>query len=124
MRPDNDKAVAHSLEPLSVVMERLDKDTEREMLASPDLRNRMMEDRLAAKKAAREHELNGVWRSCCFQADVKAIQYFTQVLIITCVMSLCVYQLITNASCEAQTGYMGLLTLLLGLLVPAPRIKQ
>ena len=63
------------------------------------------------------------WKSCCLLMDRRAVQYFTQVTVISSVMAFCIYQLVTNETCEAQTGYTGLLTLLIGVLVPSPKFK-
>ena len=60
------------------------------------------------------------WRSMCITADKNAIQYFTQITIITGIMSFSIYKLTTNETCEAQQAYMGLLTMLIGLVLPSP----
>ena len=60
------------------------------------------------------------WRSMCITADKNVIQYFTQITIITGIMSFSIYKLTTNETCEAQQAYMGLLTMLIGLVLPSP----
>ena len=66
---------------------------------------------------------DNTWKSCCLLMDRRAVQYFTQVTVISGVMVFCIYELATNATCEAQTAYTGLLTLLIGVLVPSPKFK-
>ena len=66
-----------------------------------------------------------MWRSCCgLKLDKNAVQYFTTIGIITGIMAFAIYKLSTNESCENQTAYMGLLTLLLGILAPSPAFKK
>jgi hypothetical protein len=65
-----------------------------------------------------------MWRSMCLTMDKNAVQYFTTIGIITGIMGFAIYKLSTNESCESQTAYMGLLTLLLGILSPSPVFKS
>ena len=65
-----------------------------------------------------------MWRSACVLMDKNAVQYFTTIGIITGIMGFSIYKLSTNESCESQTAYMGLLTLLLGILSPSPVFKK
>ena len=67
------------------------------------------------------NEQEKTWKSCCgLQAHSEPIQYFTTIAIISGIMVFCIYKLNTNESCESTTAYMGLLTLLLGLVSPSP----
>ena len=65
-----------------------------------------------------------VWRSMCLTMDKNAVQYFTTIGIITGIMGFSIYKLSTNESCESQTAYMGLLTMMIGLVAPAPQFKK
>ena len=91
---------------------------------TPEVRMRVINDKITEHREKVDHDLHGVWRSCCLEVDARALQFFTQMLLLACVMAFCVYQLVTNQSCEAQTGYMGLLTLLIGIIVPAPNLAK
>jgi len=66
---------------------------------------------------------NNTWRSGCLTMDRRAVQYFTQVGVLTCVMGLCIYKLITDDTCVSQQAYTGLLTLTIGILAPSPKFK-
>ena len=66
---------------------------------------------------------DNTWKSCCLLMDKRAVQYFTQITVISSVMAFCIYQLATNETCEAQVSFMGLLTLAIGILVPSPKFK-
>ena len=67
---------------------------------------------------------DNTWHSFCMTMDKNAVQYFTTIGIISGIMACSIYKLTTNESCEAQTAYMGLLTLLLGILSPSPVFKK
>ena len=71
---------------------------------------------------AKEQETT--WRSCCYDCNKNAVQYFTTILIIVGIMIFCIVKLITDETCVAQQAYMGLLTLLLGLVAPSPVFKK
>ena len=62
------------------------------------------------------------WHSCCgLVLDRRAAQYFTQIAIIASIMLFTIYQLCTIESCESQSVYIGLLTMLIGILIPSPQ---
>ena len=65
-----------------------------------------------------------MWRSMCLTMDKNVVQYFTTIIIICGIMAFAIYKLSTNESCENQTAYMGLLTLLLGILAPSPAFRK
>ena len=79
---------------------------------------------ISEQKRRDSYNQDKTWKSCCLTCDRRAVPFFTRAFITLFVMAFCMYQLVTNDSCEAQTGYTGLLTLLLGLIVPAPNIKR
>jgi len=56
--------------------------------------------------------------------DRRAIQYFTQLGIISSVMAFSIFQLNRLDSCEGQQAYLGLLTLLIGVLIPNPKFND
>ena len=68
-------------------------------------------------------EQDNTWRSFCLVMNKNAVQYFTQVIIIIFVMCFAIYKLATDESCEAQTAYMSLLTLCIGVISPSPTFK-
>ena len=61
------------------------------------------------------------WHSCCLVLDRRAVQYFTQIVIIAGIMLFTIYQLCTIETCESQSVYIGLLTMLIGALIPQPQ---
>ena len=63
------------------------------------------------------------WKSMCLEMDKRAVQYFTQMLIIAGIMGFCIHKVGTDSSCVAQQSYTGLLTLLIGIVVPNPKLS-
>ena len=64
------------------------------------------------------------WVSCCMVLDRRAVMYFTQIAIIGGTMAFSIAQLYRNASCEGQQAYLGLLTMLIGILIPNPKFSD
>ena len=81
-----------------------------------------LEDRIQDSKSDVEGD-NHTWKSLCLVVDRRAVQYFTQIFIITGMMAFCMFKLETDTSREAQQSYTGLLTLLIGILAPSPKFK-
>ena len=88
---------------------------------SPSLQRRHLEHVIEVENK----EIDRTWKSCCgLVVHSEPIQYFTTIIIISGIMIFCILKLNTNESCESQTAYMGLLTLLLGLVAPSPVFKK
>jgi hypothetical protein len=66
---------------------------------------------------------DNTWQSCCLTLDKNFVQFFTQMSILLIVIIFCIIQLTKKADCESQRGYLGLLTFLIGILCPQPKIK-
>ena len=64
------------------------------------------------------------WKSGCFQADKRVVIFFSQFTICLMVISFSLYQLNKDNSCEHQQIYIGLLTMMVGIFLPAPRIQK
>jgi hypothetical protein len=85
------------------------------MEIDPSIQSRVLEHKIDV-----ENEDNR-WKSCCLDVDRRAVQYFSQLSIIAGTMIFCIYQLIEIPTCEGQQAYIGLLTMLIGILVPSPK---
>lgn len=64
-----------------------------------------------------------VWQSCCFECDKDASVFFSIYFIIVSVVGFCFYQLTNMPDCSDQQTYVGVLSLILGVLLPQPKIK-
>ena len=87
---------------------------------SPSVVHRELEHKIEIENKEQEN----TWRSCCYDLNKNAVMYFTTISIIVGIMVFCIYKLTTNESCENQTAYIALLTLLLGLVSPSPVFKK
>jgi hypothetical protein len=70
----------------------------------------------------KEDEKEGVWESCCFKMNVHATLYFTQLAVMLIGISFSIYQITKLSRCEDQTPYFGLLTSLIGIFLPSPKL--
>lgn len=64
------------------------------------------------------------WRACCINLDRRCVVYFVQMSTIIGIMIFCTYQLLHKPDCHSQQAYTGLLTLLIGIIIPSPNIKE
>ena len=71
-----------------------------------------------------DEKYNNTWTSCCVNLDRRAVQYFTQIVVISSIMGFSIYQLLRLDTCEGQQAYMGLLTFLIGILIPSPKFSK
>ena len=70
-----------------------------------------------------DDEFENTWKSCCLVMDRRAIQFFSQLVIISSIMLFCIVQLIHDDKNENhRTEYMSLLTFLIGVLIPSPKL--
>ena len=68
-------------------------------------------------------EVEETWTSCCLKVDRSAVIFFSQLSISIGTISFCLYQLIHLTECEQQQTYSSLLTLVLGVWLPSPKMK-
>jgi hypothetical protein len=87
---------------------------------SPSVQKTILQHRMDIE----DEKYRNTWTSCCVTLDRRAVQYFTQIAIIGGSMCFSISQLYRNQSCENQQAYLGLLTLLIGLLMPAPKFNN
>tara|TARA_R110000803_G_scaffold197206_1_gene260669 strand:- start:758 stop:1102 length:345 start_codon:yes stop_codon:yes gene_type:complete len=65
------------------------------------------------------------WRSCCLTVDKRAIIFFSQLSISGTVIIFCMYMLGNyHDSCETTNIYIALLTFILGIHLPQPKISK
>jgi hypothetical protein len=72
----------------------------------------------------RRIEVENTWNSCCLRTDRRAVIYFSQFGLSTSVVILCIYQLLTKNDCNSNQLFLGLLTLILGVYLPTPKISK
>jgi hypothetical protein len=65
---------------------------------------------------------DAVWESCCLKVNVHAVLYFTQLSVMLIGITFSIYQITHLSRCEDQTPYFGLLTSLIGIFLPSPKL--
>ena len=76
-------------------------------------------DELERKIAA-----ENTWNSCCLKTDRRAVIYFSSFSLSASVLVLCIYQLLTKDDCNSNQLFLGLLTFILGVYFPNPKIQK
>ena len=71
-----------------------------------------------------EKKYDNTWQSCCLTLDKRATIFFSQLTIAMTVTIFCIYQLIHLDNCEAQSLYSSILTLVLGVFLPSPKMRK
>ena len=64
------------------------------------------------------------WRSCCLTVDKRALLYFGQMGVGILIISFCISMLIMDDSCDSFARYSPLLTLVVGIMLPAPKLHD
>ena len=64
------------------------------------------------------------WNSCCFKLHPQATVFFSQFSMALIVIIFCCYQLVRLDNCEAQSLYSGIITLILGIYCPSPKMRK
>jgi hypothetical protein len=73
----------------------------------------------------KQTNIDNQWRSCCITTDRRALIFFSQLCISSSVIILCMYMLINyHDSCETTNIYIALLTFILGIHLPQPKINK
>ena len=101
-------------------MDELNLDEEKKITRSPSCHKMIIKHDIDLE----DKKYNNTWNSCCLTMDRRAVQFFTQIFVISGVMIFSVIQLYRLDTCEGQQAYLGLLTLLIGILVPNPKFQE
>lgn len=64
------------------------------------------------------------YRSCCLILDKRALAFFSQFTISLGVLLFSMYKLIISDSCEDTQVYIGLITMIIGVYIPSPRMTN
>ena len=68
-----------------------------------------------------------MWVCCCSpnnRTDKRIIVFFSQFSITLIIIFFCIYQLLRSNSCESDQLYMSLLTLVIGVYLPSPKLRK
>lgn len=66
---------------------------------------------------------DNTWQSCCFQADKRFVTYIVQILFMIALFAFCVNRIVFfHGDCSSQTVYIGLISGLIGWVLPSPTV--
>ena len=64
------------------------------------------------------------WISCCLKMDKRAVAYFSQLVISAGICSFTIGMMVINQDCATFSRYSPLLTLVVGVWLPSPQLKN
>jgi len=87
---------------------------------SPAIQTRILEHKIDLENKADENQ----WKSCCVVMDKRAITFFSQIFTTVSIMTFCMVQLVRLDDCNSEQTYLGLLTFLIGCMLPNPQFNK
>ena len=98
-----------------------------ELMNSPHILTRMnsrdlkhLKTAVHIKEELEEHK--NTWKSCCLTVDKRFVVFITQALVASSILIFSMIMLFYKDSCDNQI-YIGLISTIIGLYMPAPRIS-
>ena len=78
---------------------------------------------LELQRTNSEYEGRVVWKSCCLNCDKDIVQFIVKYIILVGLIIFFAIQMSQVDSCEQQQTWSNLLTFVVGLAIPSPKIK-
>ena len=69
-------------------------------------------------------ENDNTWTSCCLTMDKRFVIFISQFSISLSVLGFSMYQLLTANTCDETQVYIGLVSTIIGIYMPQPKIKE
>jgi len=95
---------------------------------TPELKNRVIDLEIKKEEKNLEHEYEDNWNCCCFKnkrTDSRMVKYLFQMSIIIAIITICLVKLAKHdLPCEQTNVYVGILTLLIGIVLPSPNASK
>ena len=93
------------------------------MTTDPEI-GALVQHKIAVEDDERKFDHSYKWESCCLRVDKRALSFFTQLTISASIVAFTVTQLILDQSCESFSRYSPLLTLVVGVWLPSPQLRD
>jgi hypothetical protein len=81
------------------------------------------EEDLELQRSNSERRVNIMWRSCCLELNRDFTIFFTKYIILISLMIFFSFELHIAKDCNDKQLYTSLLTLIIGVAIPSPRLK-
>jgi hypothetical protein len=91
---------------------------------SPSEQKRVNERLLDHRIHIEDANVENKWNSCCITMDKRAIKFFAQYLILLLVLLFSCFQLVKSKIDTDKQLYTGLITLIIGIIIPSPRLNN
>lgn len=69
-------------------------------------------------------DTENTYKSCCITSDKRALAFFSQFTISIMIMLFSFYKLINSDRCEDTQVYIGLITMIIGVYLPNPKMNN
>ena len=79
---------------------------------------------IAVEDDERTFAHDNTWKSCCLTVDRRAVSYISQMGIGVAVITFCISMLVIDQSCTSFSRWSPLLGLVLGVMLPSPRLHR
>ena len=93
------------------------------MTTDPEL-GVLVQHKLAVEDDERKFDHSYKWESCCLRVDKRALSFFNQLAISASIVAFTVAMLIKNEDCATFSRYSPLLTLVVGVWLPSPQLRD
>ncbi len=88
------------------------------------LRAQVAEHAIKVEDDERKFNHAYTWNSCCLRVDRRALSFFTQAAFSAAIVGFCIAMLSISQDCETFSRYSPLLTLVIGVWLPSPKLNS
>ena len=93
------------------------------MTTDPEL-GALVQHKIAVEDDERKFDHSYKWESCCLRVDKRALIYFTQAAFSASIVAFTVSMMVVHQDCETFNRYSPLLTLVVGVWLPSPQLRD
>ena len=94
------------------------------MTTDPELGVLVAKHQIEVDSEERKFDHSYKWESCCLRVDKRALGFFTQAAFSAGIVACTVSMMATNQDCATFSRYSPLLTLVVGVWLPSPNLRD
>ena len=94
------------------------------MTTDPELGVLVAKHQIEVETEERKFDHSYKWESCCLRVDKRALSFFTQFAISASIVAFTVGMMVVHQDCETFSRYSPLLTLVIGVWLPSPNLRD
>ena len=84
----------------------------------------LLQHKIEVEDDERKFKRDNTYNSCCLRVHKRALNFFTQASFSASIVIFCITMLVSNQDCGTFSRYSPLLTLVIGVWLPSPQLKQ